>query len=90
MAGLWDVSGKRRAGRNAAIVNQSVFYTASDDSIVGLEINYLGGEDGHVLLMPQLHQKLTGSISAQIGAGVEKARGEPARPHVGLRLIRQF
>lgn len=90
MAGLWDVSGKQRTGRNAAIVNQSVFYNASDDSIVGLEINYLGGEDGHVLFMPQLHQKLSGSISAQIGAGMEKARGEAARPHVGLRLIRQF
>ncbi len=90
MAGLWDVSSKRRKGRNAAIINQSVFYDASDDSIFGLEVNYLGGEAGHLLLMPQLHQRLSGSISAQIGLGVQKDRGKAARPHAGLRLIRQF
>lgn len=90
MAGVWDISGKRRAGRNAAIVNQSLFYDASDASVLGLEINYLGGGKGHYLIMPQLHQRVTGTISAQIGMGMQKDRGEPARPHAGLRVIHQF
>ncbi len=90
MAGLWHISGKRRAGRNAAIINQSLFYDASDATVLGLEANYLGGEEGHILLMPQVHQQLTGRISAQIGLGLQKDRGDPARPHAGLRLIREF
>ncbi len=90
MAGLSDVSARRRSGRNAAIVNQSIFYDASDASVLGLEVNYLGGQDGHLLLMPQLHQSFTHSLSAQIGVGMQKDRGDPVRPHAGLRLIHQF
>lgn len=90
MAGLWDVSTRRRDGRNAAIVNQSLFYDASDASVIGLEINYLGGEDGHMLIMPQLHQTLTDTISVQAGLGFQRDRGEKGRPHAGLRVIRQF
>lgn len=90
MAGLWDIGTQRRAGRNAAVLNQSLFYDASDSSVIGMEVNYRGGGEGHILIMPQLHQTFADTISAQIGMGVMKDRGEPARPHAGLRLIRQF
>jgi hypothetical protein len=90
MAGLWDIGTKRRTGRNAAIVNQSLFYDASDASVIGLEINYLGGQEGHMLIMPQLHLTMTEAMGVQAGLGFHKDRGKKGRPHAGLRVIRQF
>lgn len=90
MVGLSDISAKGGPGRNAAIINHSLFYDAAEHSVIGLELNYLGGDEGHVLMMPQLHQRLVQAINVQIGIGAEKVRGEPVRPKAGLRLIREF
>lgn len=90
MAGLSNIAGRRNEGRNALIVNHSTFYDAGKHSIIGLEVNYLGGHEGHVLLMPQLHQKLTHSINVQLGMGAQKQRGDAMRPKAGVRLIREF
>lgn len=90
MAGLSDLSTKRGADRNAAILNNTLFYDASEASVLGVEVNYLGGGEGHVLVMPQLHQRLGSGINAQLGFGAQVPRGEKARPRMGLRLIREF
>jgi hypothetical protein len=90
MAGLSDLSFKGGANRNAAILNNTTFYDASDATVLGLEINYLGGSEGQVLAMPQIHQRLASKINAQFGLGAHKPKGEPVRPKIGLRLIREF
>lgn len=90
MAGLWDIGFDGGRGRNAAVINHATFYDLSDASIMGVEVNYLGGKDGHLLVMPQLHQRLSGKINIQLGAGAQKERGEPLQPRVGIRLIREF
>jgi hypothetical protein len=90
MAGLSDISRKGGEGRNAAILNHSTFYDASARSVVGVEVNYLGGDAGHVLVMSQLHQRFADVLSMQVGLGAQKAKGEPVRPKAGLRLIREF
>lgn len=90
MVGLWDIGTGGGAGRNAAIVNHSTFYDAAKGSVLGLEVNYRGGHEGHVLLMPQLHQRIARSVNVQLGVGAQKDRHEPFRPKAGLRLIREF
>jgi len=90
MAGLWDVSRRGGRGRNAAILNHSLFYDAAEDSVVGVEVNYLGGDDGHVLVMPQVHQRLGKIANVQAGLGALKMRDEPVRPKAGVRVIREF
>lgn len=90
MVGLADLGSRRAPGRNAAVVNHSTFFDASERAVLGLEVNYLGGEGGQVLVMPQVHHKLADKANLQFGVGVEKARGEVARPTGGLRLIREF
>lgn len=90
MAGLSDISLNGGHGRNAATVNHSTFYDASDSSVLGVEVNYLGGSEGHVLVMPQVHQRLSRSVNLQFGLGAEKQRGEPVRPKAGVRLVREF
>lgn len=90
MVGLWDFSRGGGTGRNAAIVNHSTFYDVAKGSIVGLEVNYRGGHEGYVLLMPQLHQRLGGAVNVQLGVGAQKDRDAPFRPKAGVRLIREF
>lgn len=90
MAGLSDLSFRGGDDRNAAILNNTLFYDASDATVLGVEVNYLGGGDGHVLVMPQLHQVLARKVNVQFGLGARKPHGDPVRPHMGLRLIREF
>ena len=90
MAGLGDIGLSGGRGRNAAIVNHTLFYDSADGQVLGLEINYRGGSDGHVLAMPQIHQQLTHKINVQAGIGAERPHGGVFRPRAGLRLIREF
>lgn len=90
MIGVADISWSRSSRRNDLILNHSTFYDATSSTVLGLEVNYLSGQDNHVLLMPQIHQRLTRMTSIQFGLGVNKSRGESARPEVGMRLIHQF
>jgi hypothetical protein len=90
MAGLWDIGLGRKTHRNRAILNNTSFYNAAEGTVLGLEVNYLGGEEGHVLVMPQLHQKLASRVNVQIGLGGHRPRGDVVRPKGGVRLIREF
>lgn len=90
MLGLADISWSRSSRRNDLIVNQSLFFDATESTVLGLEVNYLTGNEGHVLLMPQIHRKLSRSMNVQFGLGVNKERGESAHPEIGLRIVRQF
>ncbi len=90
MVGLADVSARRASGRNGAIINHSTFFDLSDHSVAGLEINYLGGREGHILVMPQWHQRLSSMTNVQLGIGIEKGRHDAVRPKAGARLIREF
>lgn len=90
MVGMGDLSLSRKHGRNAAIVNHSVFYDSADGQVLGLEINYRGGADGHVLVMPQIHQRLAHKVNVQAGLGAERPHGDVIRPKAGIRLIREF
>ncbi len=90
MVGLDDIRLAGRAGHNGLIVNHSVFAELSDSNIAGLEVNFKGGREGGVLLMPQLHHALAPGFNLQGGVGIERNRGERAKPRVGLRLIREL
>ena len=59
-------------------------------TVLGFEVNRQTGASGHWLLMPQLHRAIGRKVSAQIGAGAERAVSGPFRPRVGLRIIREF
>ncbi len=90
MAGLADVKLSSGHGRNGVILNHSAFYDSREGQVLGLEINYQGGSEGGLLLMPQLHQQLGGNFAMQAGLGAERPRGDVFRPTAGLRIIRQF
>ena len=90
MAGLGNVSLSGGRGRNAAIVNHSLFYDSTDGQILGLELNYRGGADGYMLAMPQIHQRLADKVNVQAGIGAERPHGGVFRPKAGIRLIREF
>ena len=90
MVGLADIGFGGGEGRNALILNHSTFYTVTEHQIMGVEVNYLGGNQGRTLVMPQLHQTLSSQINIQLGVGAEKAGGSPVRPRAGLRLIREL
>ncbi|MFC4257332.1 hypothetical protein ACFOWT_18070 [Croceibacterium xixiisoli] len=90
MVGLDDISLNGGPARNAAVVNHSTFYDAAAGTVLGVEINFLGGHEGHVMVMPQWHQKLGTKMSLQAGLGAQKDRGDALRPRAGLRLIREF
>jgi hypothetical protein len=90
MVGIGGVDlGSRRDG-GALIVNQSVFADVSDRNIAGVEVNFEGGRDGGLLVMPQLHHTLSPGFQLQVGFGVEKNRGSDATPRIGARLIREL
>ena len=90
MIGIGDVQLGKSLGRGTLILNQAVFWNAAEKSILGIEANYRSGPERHLLLMPQLHQKITAKFNVQLGLGIEMARHEPARPKAGLRVIREF
>ncbi len=90
MAGLGDISFSGGHGRNSAIVNHSLFYDSRDGQVLGLELNYRGGSDGYVLVMPQIHQRLAEKVNVQAGLGAERPHGGTVRPKAGIRLIREF
>lgn len=90
MAGVSDIGGRKHQGGNALILNNSTFYNASQETVLGVELNWLGSREGQILVMPQVHQRLGGVANVQFGLGAQKLRGEPARPHAGVRVIREF
>ncbi|WP_411886873.1 hypothetical protein [Hydrocarboniphaga effusa] len=89
MIGLGDIGGLSARARNDVILNHSTFWS-TDQTTLGLEVNYRDGEHESVLLMPQLHRKLPASFNLQAGVGSEKRRGDSFRPQIGLRLVREL
>jgi hypothetical protein len=90
MIGVGDVRVGQSEEKAGLLVNHTTFYDIGGKRILGFEVNYKSGHDGGVLLMPQFHAPLLGHTSMQLGAGIDKQRGAPARPVAGLRLIREF
>lgn len=89
MVGLGDLSsGEDEEGR--LLLNHSTFYDLSHASRIGLEINYKSGHDKHVLIMPQLHQRLGRDLSLQAGLGAVHKTGSRWRPQSGVRIIREL
>lgn len=89
MAGVGDVSSGRDGG-GRLLLNHSTFYDLSDASRVGLEVNFRSGQERHVLVMPQLHQRLGGHLSMQAGIGAVHSEELGWRPQAGLRIIREL
>ncbi len=87
MVGVGDVTLK---SPGAFIFNHTTFFEASEATTLGLEYNLRTGSDRTTLLMPQIHQRLGPGVNVQAGLGAVKTRGEPWRPRVGLRLIKEF
>lgn len=90
MIGVGDVRVGQSESEAGLLVNHSTFYKLSEAQTAGLELNYKSGPDGGVLAMPQFHAALARKASVQLGAGLDKQRGNPARPIAGARLIREF
>ncbi len=91
MLGMADISLARADQRNGLILNHSTFYNLTEQTVLGIEINYQDGYQGHLLVMPQIHQELGQQINLQLGIGANKNHHESSTyPEVGLRLVRQF
>lgn len=90
MIGLADISWSGASRRNHLLVNHSTFFDATESMVLGVELNYRSGRDGHVLLMPQVHYRLSRTVNVQFGLGLNKERGESALPEAGMRIVRQF
>ncbi|MBM3578403.1 MAG: hypothetical protein FJX40_12255 [Alphaproteobacteria bacterium] len=88
MIGIGNVVGGRARGN--LLFNHSTFYDISDATTLGFEINTHRGAGRYTLLMPQVHQALTGSLKLQAGLGVVRGRSAAWRPQVAFRLIREF
>ncbi|MGF7149359.1 hypothetical protein FHS96_003001 [Sphingomonas zeicaulis] len=90
MVGLGDIAPGKGRGHNALIANQSLFLNTDPATVLGVEFNFEGGHEGGVLVMPQIHRKLGAAFNVQAGFGVERNRGDVARPRVGIRIIREL
>jgi hypothetical protein len=90
MVGVGDVRLGQSESDAGLLVNHSTFYDLGRDRVVGLEVNYKSHRDGGVALIPQFHAPLADKINVQFGAGVDRQRGERARPVGGVRLIKEF
>lgn len=88
MLGIGDVT-LREGNHTGFVINHSTFYDLDRDTVLGLEVNRQNGDGAYWLLMPQAHRSF-GKLSLQGGIGAERARGEPFRPRLGLRLIREL
>lgn len=90
MIGVGDVRVGQPDRAAGLLFNHSVFYDLTPGSVLGFETNLKSGREGGILLMPQWHRTLGERLAFQAGAGMDKARGAPARLVSGLRVIRQF
>jgi hypothetical protein len=90
MIGIGDVRVGQSESEAGLLVNHSTFYDLGERRVAGLEINYKSGHDGGTLLMPQFHAPLATNVGVQLGAGLDKQRGERTRPVAGIRLIKEF
>lgn len=88
MVGVGDVT-LREGNETGLVVNHSTFYDLNRDTVLGLEVNRQNGDGAYWLVMPQLHREF-GKLGLQGGVGAERARGEPFRPRLGLRVIREL
>ena len=89
MIGAGDVTFSGPSNRNV-IVNHSTFYDLDSSNHVGVEINTRRGGDAYTLVMPQAQFTLADRLSLQAGLGAVRSDGEPWRPRVGARLIKEF
>lgn len=90
MVGIGDVRPGVAGAKPSLIVNQAAFLDTATSTVIGLEANYRRGEERSLLLMPQLHQRMSSKLNLQAGMGVSLERGAPARPTAGLRVIGEF
>ncbi len=90
MIGVGDVRVGQSEKVAGLLVNHTTFYNLDANRVAALELNFKSGRDGGVLAMPQFHTPLADKISLQVGTGLDKQRGAPARPVGGLRVIREF
>ncbi len=89
MVGAGDVTLRSTKG-TGLIVNHTTFWDADPKTVLGFEVNRQTGASQYWLLMPQLHRTIAQKVSAQFGAGAERATTGPFRPRVGLRIVREF
>ena len=90
MVGVGDVRMGQSESDAGLLVNHSTFYDLGRDWIAGVEVNYKSHRDGGVAVIPQFHAPLADKVNVQLGAGVDRQRGERARPVGGVRLIKEF
>ncbi|WP_323982062.1 hypothetical protein [Novosphingobium aureum] len=90
MLGVGDVRVGQSESEAGLLVNHTTFYKVNETQTAGLEVNYKSDRDGGVLVMPQYHASVIGNFGVQVGLGVDKQRGEVARPVGGLRAILEF
>ncbi|MFC0708941.1 hypothetical protein [Azorhizophilus paspali] len=80
MIGLADIGWSGSGRRNHPIVNHSIFFDAAENTVLDVELNYRSGHDGHVLLMPQIHHRLTRTVNLQFGIDVARRAANRRSP----------
>jgi hypothetical protein len=76
--------------RPVSLINHSLFRDVGARTTAGLEFNREGGPAGGWVLLPQLHQRVARRFVMQVGAGMEKPRGERRVALASLRVVREF
>lgn len=76
---------------NALLLNHSMFYDVTPRATLGLEVNLRSGRQTRSwLIMPQVHQRIAGTLMVQAGLGAQKPAGSKAHPTAALRVIKEF
>lgn len=76
---------------NALLINHAVFRELGEHRVIGIETNVrTSSRQTSLLVMPQLHERLSGHLMLQLGAGVQKPPRKPVHPTLAMRLVREF
>lgn len=93
MAGLRQV-GLRHHGPTYLLLNHALFYDLDPATVLGLELNLRQGvaadDTTSLLVIPQLHHRLSDVTSLQAGLGAQFRTGQQPGLVAALRLIRDF
>lgn len=86
--------GVQTPGPTFLLVNPTLFYDLDAATVLGLEVNLRQGllldDTTRALIIPQLHRRLSETMTVQIGLGMQFETRRDAQLIAAMRLIREF
>ena len=90
MSGFQALVGREQRPTWKGLQNLSLFHDTSDSLVTGIEVNWAFSRQDffdELLVMPQIHYKLSNSLTLQSGVGWGRDITDPGRVVYGARLI---